>query len=118
MRTWLSLRSAASILLIGVCSRAIVAQANPAPTMQPFKLTLKQAVELALKQNPRVVAAHLLLLESESDRQISLSALLPKADLVANGARKQYNFQSVEFLPNPKAAGPFAQRLCEQAVNL
>ncbi len=68
---------------------------------------MKEAVRLALKQNPQVLAARLLSLESERNRQIARSPLLPQADLTATAARQQYNFQSVEFLPERKPAGPF-----------
>ena len=51
-----------------------LAQSNPAPPAQSIALTLKEAVQLALKQNPQVVALRLLSLESDRQRQISRSA--------------------------------------------
>jgi outer membrane protein len=86
----------------GTCA----AQPSP-PSAQPLRLTLKEAVQLALKQNPQVVAARLLSLESDRDRQIARSALLPQADLTGLAALHQYNFQSVEFVAKAKPAGPF-----------
>jgi len=72
-----------------------------------LQLTLKQAVQLALKQNPQRVIARLLVFESERNSQIARSALLPQADVEAHGSINQYNFQSIERAPKPAAAGPF-----------
>ena len=44
------------------------AQSSPAPPAQSNALTLKEAVQLALKQNPQVVALRLLSLESDRQR--------------------------------------------------
>jgi outer membrane protein len=44
----------------------------------PVKLTLKDAVNLALKQNPQVILANLGISQSEQDRAIARSALLPQ----------------------------------------
>ena len=71
-------------------------QFSPAPSATPLRLTLRAAVQLALKQNPQRLAAHLVTLESERDRQIARAPLLPQAGLVANDSLNQYNFQSVE----------------------
>ncbi|MFZ3217608.1 MAG: TolC family protein [Candidatus Acidiferrales bacterium] len=81
-------------------------QAAPAPP-GPLRLTLKQAVQLALKQNPQRVIAQLLTSESDRNRQIARSALLPQASLIGGGAYSQYNLNSVEAMPPRKAAGPF-----------
>jgi outer membrane protein len=83
------------------------AQSPPSAPVSSVSLTLKQAVQLALKQNPRQMVAHLLALQSSHDSEIARSPLLPQVDLAATGALKQYNFQSVERSPDRKAAGPF-----------
>ena len=44
----------------------------------PLKLTLPDAVQLALKQNPRVILANLGVAQSEQERNIARSALLPQ----------------------------------------
>src|ERR1022692_5068291 len=44
----------------------------------PLKLTLRDAVQLALKQNPRVILANLGVAQSEQERNIARSALLPQ----------------------------------------
>src|SRR5208282_4959134 len=95
------------MLMLAGSWQTCAAQAGPGAPVQPVRLTMKEAVQLALKQNPQVVAARLLSLESDRDRQIARSGLLPQADLTALGAVNQYNFQSVEYVGKPKPAGPF-----------
>jgi len=73
----------------------------------PLQLSLKQAVQLALKQNPQRVIAHLLVFESDRNRDIALSALLPQAHVEGQGSINQYNFQSIERAPKRSPAGPF-----------
>jgi len=73
----------------------------------PLQLSLKQAVQLALKQNPQRVIAHLLVFESDRNRDIALSALLPQAHIEGQGSINQYNFQSIERAPKRSPAGPF-----------
>jgi outer membrane protein len=86
---------------------AAFAQQPPAPSPASLHLTLKEAVQLALKQNPQRIIAQLLVAESDRKSQIARSALLPQAGAGALAALSQYNFQSVESLPERKAAGPF-----------
>jgi outer membrane protein len=83
------------------------AQQSPAVPPAPLQLTLKQAVQLALKQNPQRVIAQLLVSESDRNSQIARSALLPQADIEAHGSVNQYNFQSIERAPTRAPAGPF-----------
>jgi outer membrane protein len=81
-------------------------QPVPAPS-GVLQLSLKQAVQLALKQNPQRIIAQILVSESDRNSQIARSALLPQAGMAASGSINQYNFQSVEALPERKAAGPY-----------
>jgi outer membrane protein len=81
-------------------------QPVPAPSGL-LQLSLKQAVQLALKQNPQRIIAQILVSESDRTSQIARSALLPQAGIAASGSINQYNFQSVEALPERKAAGPY-----------
>jgi outer membrane protein len=71
-----------------------------------LQLTLKQAVQLALKQNPQRVIAQLLVAESDRNRQIARAALLPQANMAASGSVNQYNLQSIERSKR-NDAGPF-----------
>ena len=88
---------------------------NPIATPSPqaaasspvLSLTLTQAVHLALKQNPQRVIAQILLSESERNKQIARSPLLPQASIEGNAALSQYNVQIVESLPHRTPAGPY-----------
>ncbi len=70
-------------------------------------LSLKDAVQLALKQNPQRIIAQLLVSESDRNSQIARSALLPQAAITAGGSANQYNLYSVEANPPKKDAGPY-----------
>src|SRR5690242_12505990 len=52
------------------------AQAQPQPQAQPLKLTLRDAVQTALKQNPQIQIAGLNLAQSREDETIARSGLL------------------------------------------
>jgi outer membrane protein len=84
-----------------------LAHSNPALPVQSIPLSLKDAVQLALKQNPRVVASRLLSLESDRERQISRSALLPQASLTAAGLLGQFNVASIERTSKRTTGGPY-----------
>src|SRR5271156_441231 len=83
------------------------AQQPSAGSRGPLQLTLKQAVEMALKQNPQRVIAKLLVSESDRNSQIARAALLPQAGIAASGSVNQYNFQSIERSKPRTDAGPF-----------
>src|ERR1700677_2397469 len=106
------LRSAATFLCltVAISCQVTFAQSNPSSALGPDPssapnpargplITLKDAVQLVLKQNPQVLIARLLSLESDRNRQIARSALLPQATLAAGGAVVQYKFQSIEKAP-------------------
>jgi outer membrane protein len=98
-------------VLLCVCLQALLPlnafSQQPATGSGALQLTLKQAVELALKQNPQRIIAQILVSESDRNSQIARSALLPQAAIAADGFIQQYNLQSVESLPQRKAAGPY-----------
>jgi outer membrane protein len=98
-------------LPIGSFAQQPAAQQPAAQQLSPgppgsLQLTLKQAVQLALKQNPQRVIARLLAFESDRNRDIALSALLPQARIEGQGSINQYNFQSIEHTKR-SVAGPF-----------
>jgi outer membrane protein len=101
------LRAAVAVLFIFLAFsyRVSYAQSNPAPPARTVSLTLKDAVQLALKQNPQVVIARLLLMESDRQRQISRAALLPQANLTAAGVLNRYNFATIERTPMRTTVG-------------
>jgi len=86
---------------------ASFAQQPPADPAAPLPLTLKQAVQLALKQNPQRLIAQILVQESDRNSQIARSALLPQANVAASGAVNQYNVQSIERAPKRADLGPY-----------
>jgi outer membrane protein TolC len=94
-------------LFLACLSAAALAQSVPASSPQKLSLTLRQAVLLALKQNPQQLIAQLQVQQSGRESQIARAPLLPQADLYATAGLSQYNFQSVERLPAPKPAGPY-----------
>src|ERR1700684_3640502 len=83
------------------------AQQQPAAPPAPLQLTLKQAVQLALKQNPQRVTAQILRYESDRNSQIARSALLPQANVAASGSVNQYNVQSIERAPKRADLGHY-----------
>jgi hypothetical protein len=64
---------------LSLASSAQQSSQPPAVSSGTLQLTLKQAVQLALKQNPQRVIAQLLVSESDRNSQIVRSALLPQA---------------------------------------
>jgi outer membrane protein len=85
---------------------------NAAPQDKaPLKLTLKQAVDLALKENPQVQIAVLNVAESKQDRTIARSGLLPQADLRVTESAVRENIDALfgkPFPGIPQHIGPFA----------
>jgi outer membrane protein len=94
------------LLLEALFSVGSSAQQSSQGSPGSSQLTLKQAVQLALKQNPQRVIARLFVLESDRNRDIALSALLPQAHIKGEGSINQYNFQSIEHTKR-STAGPF-----------
>ena len=100
-------RTSVLLLLILKASSPLDSFAQqPAGSPGSLQLTLKQAVQLALKQNPQRVIAQLLVAESDRNRQIARAALLPQANMAASGSVNQYNLQSIERSKR-NDAGPF-----------
>jgi hypothetical protein len=62
------------------------AQQPSASATDALQLTLKEAVGLALKQNPQRIIAQLLVSESDRNSQIARSVLLPQASIAASGS--------------------------------
>lgn len=79
------------------------------PPSQVLRLTLDQAVALALKQNPTAQIAVIQAAEATQDKNIARAALLPQAQLQASDAIRRVNIES-QFgrkLPGfPEHVGP------------
>ncbi len=92
-----------AILLAGAGS--LFAQEKP-----PVRLTLTEAVRLALRQNPEVQIAHLDAASSREDRSVARSALLPQAGLGVSDAATRRNLEAFigRRIPGfPQHVGPF-----------
>lgn len=86
---------------------AVALQAQEAA---PLKLTLRDAVGLALKQNPQVILANLGVAQSEQDRSISRAGLLPQVSVRASEAVNRVNLESAigfKFPGFPQHVGPY-----------
>ena len=86
---------------------ALVARAADPP---PLKLTLREAVQMALKQNPQVQIANLNIAESEENRTIARSGLLPQVNLAGSESVHRNNLAAAfgRTIPQfPEHAGPF-----------
>jgi outer membrane protein len=79
-------------------------------TRQPLKLTLRDALQLALKQNPEVQIGALNLAESRQDEAIARSGLLPQVNFQAMEQVSRENIQAwfgTGFPGLPEHIGPF-----------
>jgi outer membrane protein len=86
-RTNSILMMATALLLAGVpCMRA---QEKP-----PMRVSLGEAVRLALRQNPQVQIANLDVAVSREDKSIARSALLPQAELQVSDAATRRNLEA------------------------
>jgi outer membrane protein len=91
-----------------------------ASAQEPLKLTLRDAVVLALKQNPQVILANLAVSQSEQDRAIARSALLPQVNGNISETVHRVNLQAAIGLSFPGFAqhvGPYETFQAGAAVN-
>ena len=76
----------------------------------PLRLTLKEAVRMALLQNPYVILANLNVSQTEQDRLVARSGLLPQAAANVSDTMHRYNLPAQLGLPFqgfPEHVGPF-----------
>jgi outer membrane protein len=76
----------------------------------PLKLTLRDAIGLALKQNPQVILANLGVQQSQQDRLLARSALLPQVRGQASESLNRTNLEALIGIRIPgfaQHAGPF-----------
>lgn len=98
----------------------LLAWAGAAYAQGPLQLTLKDAVALALRQNPRVILAQLNVAQSEQDRAVSRSALLPQAAGNVSETVHRVNLEAAIGLSFPGFAqhvGPYETFQAGAAVN-
>jgi outer membrane protein TolC len=95
------------VRVLVLLSLAAAAQAQDAP---PVKLTLRDAVGLALKQNPQVILANLGVAQSEQDRAIARAGLLPQGAARASEAVNRANLEAaigIKFPGFAQHVGPY-----------
>ncbi len=88
----------------------LCASAGMAQNTGPLRLTLQDAVKLALSQNPQVISANLDVARSEQGRLLARSGLLPQLGANANEAVHRVNLQAaigLAFPGFPKHVGPY-----------
>ena len=76
----------------------------------PLRITLRDAIALALKQNPQVILANLGVLQSEQDRLIARSALLPQINGNVSETVHRVNLEAAigfQFPNFPQHVGPY-----------
>ncbi|MBZ5528162.1 MAG: TolC family protein [Acidobacteriia bacterium] len=101
-----------AFLLLAFAPAETFAQTAPpsAPLPAPLRLTLDQAVALALKQNTMGRIAAIEAAEAAQDKDIARAALLPRADLDVNDNARRMNLETgfgQRFPGMPQHAGPF-----------
>jgi outer membrane protein len=75
-----------------------------------LKMTLQEAVQLALKQNPQVQISNLNLAQSVQDQNMARAGLLPQADFQTVDRAMRYNIYALfgsKFPGIPQHGGPF-----------
>ena len=91
-------RIVANVLLLALALGVARGASDPAPV----KLTLRDAVGIALKQNPQVQIANLSIAASQQDQKIARSGLLP-----------QFDFKGSESVLRSNLAAAFGQKIPE-----
>jgi outer membrane protein len=102
------------VLLQGVLLLLLVAGAKgaqpPTQPTTPLRLTLRDAVQMALKQNPQVQIANLNIAVTQENQIVARSALLPQANFAASETVQRDNleaFLGMRVQGFPQHSGPF-----------
>jgi outer membrane protein TolC len=102
-RPWRGILTKSVLVLLAV---GIARAADPAP----MRLTLRDAVQFALKQNPEVQIGNLNIAENLENQTIARSGLLPQVSLGASQAVRRSNLEAAfgrSFPGLPGHIGPF-----------
>ncbi len=103
---WRPMRALGSLLL-GYLGLAIGCHCANAQSPAGRPLSMKDAVQLALRQNPQRLIARLIVTERNKDKNIVQSALLPQINVLAGDSVKSFNRQSISGGPDRVRVGPF-----------
>jgi outer membrane protein TolC len=101
---------ATSLILLNLIPGMLVLESAHASDASPLKLTLRDAVQMALKQNPQVQISNLEFAQSEQDKKIARSSLLPTLGATVAETAVRSNFEAFTGKPIPgipKQIGPF-----------
>jgi len=96
--------------LLPVILLMLIAGGARAASPEPLRLTLHEAVEMALKQNPQVQIANLNIAVTQENQIVARSALLPQANLAVSEAVQRENleaFLGTKIPGFPEHSGPF-----------
>ncbi len=105
-----TLKQQALQVLVLLLLPLLVATSIRAQESAPLCLSLHDAVALALKENPQVQISALNLAESQQDKSIARSALLPQAGVEVFDRAERFNIDAQfgsKFPGIPEHAGPF-----------
>ena len=101
---------AAGLAVFVLAAMSLAAPVSAQTPPAPLRITLKEAVALALKQNPQVIIANLNLVQSDENRKIARSALLPQISFSASEKVTRGNIEALfgKRIPGlPGHNGPF-----------
>jgi outer membrane protein len=102
---WRGILAQSSLILL-----LAVGIARGASDPAPLKLTLRDAVQMALKQNPQVQIANLNIAESQENQNVARSGLLPQISLAGSESVHRVNLAAAfgSKIPQfPGHVGPF-----------
>lgn len=105
-----NLKQEVTHLLLILLLPLLAASRTHAADTGPLRLTLRDAVATALKENPQVQIATLSFAESQQDKSVARSALLPQAGVEVLDRAMRFNLYSQfgsKFPGVPEHAGPF-----------
>ena len=105
-----SRKSRRSILAQPLLLLLAVGIARSATDPAPLKLTLRDAVQMALKQNPQVQIANLNIAESQQNQNVARSGLLPQINFSGSESIHRLNLEATfgSKIPEfPGHVGPF-----------
>jgi outer membrane protein TolC/ABC-type transporter Mla MlaB component len=100
-------------LLIALAVALVAVSSSRAQDVTPLRLTLRDAVQLALNQNPQVQVANLNVAQSQQDQNVARAGLLPSASLQSYEQVRRlavaplFGLQHIPGLPFPGHLGPY-----------
>lgn len=101
----------AGLVLTAGTLRAQVTPVSYEHNPGPLRLSLREALDMALRQSPHVQIANLQVLQAKAASDVARSALLPQLSLDVNSGYQTLNLKALGFaLPGiPDRVGPFQQ---------